>query len=164
MCDNMIAGFGKQEIVNSSVEKLMKVNEHTAEYGLVLSETDAKQLLQERKASLLERNRIEFGEGILPKLIDTFCDSPYIYQSNYVETITRLQDIFYEYKNESMDRITDDELLELMEASFHGESQGSLDYLEETLLEDFTRKIRMQGEAFLKATRRMRDVEDEVQE
>ena len=34
-------------------------------------------------------------------------------QENYADTLMRLQDIFYLYKNESLDELTDDELLEL---------------------------------------------------
>lgn len=163
MSDHFLSVLGKQSITKKSVESLMKVNDRINRFGLVLSEEDAKQLLAERKISLEERNRIEFGEGIISKIIDIFCDSPYVYQSNFVETMTRLQDIFYEYKNESMDQITDDELLELMERYFNGECEGSLDYLEETLLDDFSRQVRVQGEVFLRAVRRKREVEDDVQ-
>jgi len=83
---------------------------------------------------LREQQRVEFGEGILPRLIFTFCDSPHIYQQNYVETLLRLQDIFYLYKNECMDELTDDELLDFMKKAFDGECEGSLDYLEDHLL------------------------------
>ena len=146
----------------NQVARVLDMNERTAKFGLVLTEEDAKQLVEERKNSLVEKQRIEFGEGILPKLIDTFCDSPYIYQDNYVDTIGRLQDIFYEYKNESMDALTDDELLEKMREAFNGECQGSTDYLEETILEELARNIRVGGERFLRESRRRRTVEDDI--
>lgn len=146
----------------NQVARVLDVNERTAKFGLVLTEEDAKQLVEERKNSLVEKQRIEFGEGILPKLIDTFCDSPYIYQDNYVDTIGRLQDIFYEYKNEAMDALTDDELLEKMREAFNGECQGSTDYLEETILEELARNIRVGGERFLRESRRRRTVEDDI--
>ena len=65
-----------------------------------------------------EQQRVEFGESILPKLIDTFYDAPYISQSSYPDTCIRLQEIFYLYKNETMDEMTDDELLEFMKEQF----------------------------------------------
>ena len=46
-----------------------------------------------------KQKRVEFGEGIVPKIIYEFCDSNYIDQNNYVDTIIRLQEIFYLYKN-----------------------------------------------------------------
>ena len=90
----------------------------------------------------------------MPKLIYTFCDSPYLYQDNYVEYITRFQEIFYLYKNESLDDVSDDELLQIMKEHFDGECQGSLDYLEETCLEAFARSIRKGSMRFIGKTRR----------
>lgn len=148
---------GKNQMV-----KLLGVNEYTERFGLTLTEEDAKLLLEDRRNRLVEKQRIEFGEGILPKLIEVFCDSPYIYQDNYVDTIGRLQDIFYEYKNESMDALADDELIEKMQVAFNGECQGSTDYLEETILEELARNIRVGGERFLHESRRRRAVEDDI--
>ena len=92
---------------------------------------------------------MEFGKGVLEKLVYAFCDSDYIYQENYAETLARLQDIFYLYKNESMDELTDDELIDVMREAFDGECQGSLEYLEETCLEKFAREIRCNTRKFI---------------
>jgi hypothetical protein len=137
--------FGKNQLAN-----VMKMNEYTSRFGITISEKDALVLSGDRKDSLKEARRVEFGEGILPKLIQTFCDSPYIYQDNFTETIGRLQDIFYEYKNESMDILSDDELLEYMKDKFDGECGGSLDNLEESVLDEYAREVREQSENFLK--------------
>lgn len=117
-------------------------NDYTQKFGLVLNEEEASLLFAERREVLKKQQRVEFGEGILPKLIFAFCDSPYIYQDNYAETLGRLQEIFYFYKNESMDEFTDDELIEAMKDLFDGECQGSLDYLEDTGLERLARNAR----------------------
>lgn len=113
-----------------------------SKFGLALTEEEVKLLMERRKENLREQQRIEFGEGILPKLIFIFCDSNYIYQENYVKTIIRLQEIFYLYKNEFMDELNDDELLEFMKRAFEGECEGSLEYLEETVLEELARGFR----------------------
>lgn len=127
-------------------QALQKTNEFTKQFGLTLSEGDMELLLEDRRQSLREQERVEFREGILPRLIFAFCDSPYIYQDNYTETIARLQEIFYLYKNETLDELTDDELIDLMKREFEGSCQGSLDYLEETCMERLARRIRY-GEA-----------------
>ena len=111
--DWMILLKGQNQLSN-----VIKTNETTERFGLSLTEQDAKLILAERKNALAEQKRIEFGEGIATKIIYEFCDSEYIYQSNYVETIIRLQEIFYLYKNEMHDEITDDELLHLMKEQF----------------------------------------------
>lgn len=137
----------------NQIQAIVEMNQKTERFGLMLTEEDAKMLAESRKTELREQRRVEFGEGILPKLIFTFCDSPYIAQEDYVDTIARLQEIFYLYKNESMDELTDDELLEFMENAFNGECKGELEYLEGTVLEAFARNIRSEGKSFFKGVR-----------
>lgn len=124
------------------LQKIQECNTYTQKFGLALSEQDALALVEERKNCLKEQERVEFGEGILSKIIFAFCDSPYIYQDNYVETIAELQRIFYLYKNESMDELTDDEVLSFMKKGFDGVCEGSLDNLEDTYLTKFARAAR----------------------
>ncbi len=141
MDNNWLLKLGGQ----NQIEKMLKLNEQTVAFGLVLSKEDAKVLATKRRDTLKEQQRVEFGEGILPKLIFAFCDSCYIDQNNYVETIGRLQEIFYQYKNETMDELSDDELLESMREAFDGECEGSLEFLEETAMERIARKLRKRG-------------------
>lgn len=131
------------------LQKVVECNQYTTKFGVCLSEQEAVVLLEARKSSLREQERIEFGEGILPKLIFNFCDSPYIYQDNYVDTLESLQNIFYLYKNESLDELSDDDLIEYMKKEFEGECQGSLEHLEDTSLERFARNIRRGTHGFI---------------
>ncbi len=127
----------KQEL-----QKVLSCNEKSSKFGLTLTEQEAGMLMQSRKDALKEQRRVEFGEGILPELIETFCDSQFINQDNYAETLAQLQDIFYLYKNESDDNLTDDELITVMKELFEGICYGSADYLQETCLERFARAVR----------------------
>ena len=126
------------EILNKrkqiEIANIKKCNEYTSQYGLVLSDNQISNLLEMKKEILKETGRIEFREGIIDKLIKKFCDSPYINQENYAETLYELIEIFYEYKNETMDLITDDELIEFMKKSFDGICQGDLEYLSGTVM------------------------------
>lgn len=63
-------------------------------------------------------------------------------QQNYRDSLIRLQEIFYLYKNEMMDEITDDELLEFMREQFENVCYGDFDYLEGTCLDIFAQAIR----------------------
>lgn len=128
---------------------IKKTNEYTLQFGLQLTDQEIQELMVQRRACLSEQQRVEFGPGILEKLIFAFCDSDYIYEGNYAETIASLQEIFYLYKNESMDEFTDDELIALMRVAFDGVCQGSLEYLEETYLEEFAREIRSATHKFI---------------
>lgn len=138
MDQNWIMEISKQ----SQLEKLKKTNEFTKKYGLILSEEDTELLVKNRIDSLKEQQRVEFGDSILPKIIYEFCDSPYIYQSNYVEIMIRLQDTFYLYKNEMLDEISDDELLHFMREQFDTVCHGDVEYLEGTCLDLFAQAIR----------------------
>lgn len=126
------------EIVNKrkqiEIANIKKCNEYTSQYGLVLSDNQINNLLERRKETLNETGRIEFREGIIDKLIREFCDSPYINQENYAKTLYELIEIFYEYKNETMDSITDEELIEFMKKSFDGIAEGDLEYLSGTIM------------------------------
>lgn len=126
----------------TQLDQLIKTNQAAERFGLLLTEQDARLILEERNASLREQKRVEFGEGIVPKIIYEFCDSDFIDQNNYVETIIRLQEIFYLYKNEMLDEITDDELLHLMKEQFEILCFGDLDYLEDTCLANFAQAVR----------------------
>lgn len=124
------------------LSKVMGTNEITKRYGLALSEQEAQLILEEQKGALKKYQRAEFGTGITSKIIYEFCDSSYIDQNSYVDTIIRLQEIFYQYKNEMLDEITDDELLHLMKEQFELICYGDLDYLEGTCLDHFAQAVR----------------------
>lgn len=117
------------------ITKIIKTNEYTYKYGLILKQEEVNNIIERRLETLKDTQRIEFGEWAIDKIIKEFCDSPYISGQNYAETIYELIDIFYYYKNETQDLITDDELLTFMKKHFDGISQGSLDYLAGTVLD-----------------------------
>ncbi|MEY8524189.1 DUF6323 family protein [Lachnospiraceae bacterium 38-10] len=126
----------------NGLSRLMETNQATERFGLALTSQDAELILEERGNVLREMRRVEFGEGIIPRIIHEFCDSAYIDQSNYVETLLRLQEIFYLYKNEMLDEISDSELLHFMKEQFESICFGDLDYLEGTCLSNFAQAVR----------------------
>lgn len=127
---------------NREISELKKCNNLTIKFGLSLSDQQIKTIVEKRFESLKAMGRIEFGEGVITKLIYSFCDSPYISQENYEDTLCELQEIFYYFKNEAMELISDDELIEFMKRHFDNECQGSLDYLNGTSLEELCRDTR----------------------
>jgi len=132
------------EIMNNQtwLKQVQNTNHYTMQFGLSLSEQDTKMLFSERNKILKDERRVEFGQSILPQIIYVFCNSAYISQANYKETLIRLQEMFYMYKNEMQDEITDEELLNFMKEQFETVCYGDLDYLEETCLDIFAQAIR----------------------
>jgi len=127
---------------------LLASNERTEQFGLSLTSEDVEKLMVSRKESLKTHERIEFKSEVLQKLIDAFCDSVYLRQDNYVETLEQLQDIFFEYKNEAEENLTDDELITFMREQFDEICCGDIDYLANTCLERFCQAIRAGYEGY----------------
>lgn len=121
--------FSGPLIIKQSVEAVMSCNDLTLKFGLSLTEQQALSLVETRGLALRENGRIEFGGGIIDKIIFEFCDSPYLAMYNYEETLHDLLEIFYYYKNETQDLISDDALIKYMKNAFDSICQGSLELL-----------------------------------
>ena len=130
-----------ERALERTVAALVRCNEKTGPYGLRLSREEMTQLAQQRMAALEQTGRLEFGDGVLETLIETFQDSPNLHQGSYAETIGELQAQFYHFKNESRDRLTDEILLKAMREAFD-RAGGSLDDLAGTAMEDLCRWVR----------------------
>ena len=124
-----------------AAQELRKCNEISERYGLTLTETQIQSLVQSRFDALRFTGRMELGGDILPKLIYAFCDSPHISRIDYSGTLAALQELFYTFKNESEDAMSDDELMEAMKRCFNGKAQGSLEYLENLSISDLYRAL-----------------------
>lgn len=134
---------GSFEILNLQNQAVLKeirdCNAFSSQFGLTLAEPEIRALAECRQKALHDTGRIEFGGGILPKLIYMFCDSPYLDQENYAATLVELQEAFYYYKGEAHERFSDDELIDFMVKVFHGRAQGSAEYLIGTSLDALCR-------------------------
>lgn len=110
-------------------ESLLDYNPHIAGFGLALGREEAIVLLERRDVALVQSGRLEFGESVVKKLLLAFRDSPFLLPNRLGETLGELTELFYLYKNECMDALTDDELLERMRAAFDGPCQGSVELM-----------------------------------
>lgn len=134
--------FASGLIQKQAADELLKWNPYTARYGLQLTSDQAAELVETRNHALTQNGRIEFGGGVLEKIVEKFCNSPYLHTRNYPQTLHQLTEIFYYYKNETMDLISDDELLDFMKASYDGVCHGSLSLLSGRELYYLARNLR----------------------
>ena len=125
-----------------AVSSITDCNAVTCRYGLELSHAQVLRLMGRQGEVLKATGRIEFGEGVIKKLVMAFCDSPYITRESYEDTLMELIEVFYFFKGEAHERISDDELIDAMKNYFDNECEGSLDYLAGTALEELCRKAR----------------------
>jgi hypothetical protein len=131
-----------------AVREILKCNSITSQYGLTLSGAEAAELVETRSQALRKNGRIEFGGGIIDKIVLEFCDSPFISQNNYTCTLNDLVETFYYFKNESMDNISDDELISLMKRYFDNNCQGSVELLQNRELETLAHNIKYNIDAY----------------
>ena len=111
------------------INQIIKCNEITSNYGIILSEDDAKQLTTIQQNTLQEVGLIEFDSHIIEYIIITFCDSSFINKYDYLDTISRLVEIFYYYRQEVNELISDEDIIKYLYLAYEGITQGSLDYL-----------------------------------
>ena len=78
---------GNLQAEKNNAEKLVALNDKTAEYGLTLTEKEALEIVRAHKETLKITDRIEVGDGIVGVLIEKFASSPYIDKWSYKETI-----------------------------------------------------------------------------
>lgn len=126
--------------------ELEEANALTERFGLTLKPSQIARIAQKRFDALKDSGRVEFGRGIVKDLVVAFCDSPYMLEADYEETVSALIDSFYYFRNGADGEVEDGELIDMMRAHFDGACQGSIDALNDATLPDL-----------LKGSRRRRD-------
>ena len=111
-------------------DEIMKLNKITSRKDLVLTRVEALDLISNKNINLKEMGRVEFGLGILDKIICVFYDSAYIDRDNYLEMLESLTNVFYLYQSSFDNRLTDEEILNYMKKCFDSECAGSIELLE----------------------------------
>ena len=112
-----------------AAEEILHSNRHSLPFGLQLTKQQALELAETRSRALHACGRVEFGAGMIGKLAEAFCSSPYLSRETYAETLNELVELFYLYKSETGERVTDDGLIRYMRAAFDGPCGGSLELL-----------------------------------
>ncbi len=116
------------------------LNRETEVYGLTLTQSQAEQLAQVRVQSLRRTGRVEFAPGRIERIIRAFCDSSYLSQEDYADTLASLIELFDAVKTEADDRISDKALIEVLRAAFDGVCCGSLERLADEVLSQVVRR------------------------
>lgn len=124
-----------------TVQTFVEANRRMARYGLTLTPEQMTALAESRARALLDTGRVELGVGILPQIVETFCDSPNLYQAEYAAALEALQAIFYRCKNEAGDLTPDEDILRLLRRAFD-RAGGSTEYLADFSLAELIRWVR----------------------
>ncbi|MBR2474561.1 MAG: hypothetical protein IKB51_05990 [Clostridia bacterium] len=123
----LFTGGMLSEVHNRYIAKeLSALNKHTEQFGIVLSEKDCTDIAECRSDLLVENERIEVGAGAVKRIIEVFCDSGYVNQQNFRDTVEGLLECFYSIKTETEDKLDDETVLEFIKSVFENEAGGDV--------------------------------------
>lgn len=120
--------------------EILKINSESEQYALSLSQEDVEEIIKARNYTLQSYGRIDLNINVTKQLIEILYKSQYTDKDDYVELINDLQEIFYYLKNETLDEISDIDLLEIID-EFYNECSGRIDNVQNNA-EKFSQEYR----------------------
>lgn len=138
---NIILSFLNNNNLIAIKNQILEINDKSVDYGLVLSPKDVEEVIKSRKDSLKTYGRIDLNMDITEKIMEILYTSQYTDKDDYLELINDLQDIFYYLKNETLDEISDNEILDKI-SEFYEKTSGRIDNVQ-NLAEKFANDYRL---------------------
>ena len=120
--------------------EILDLNEKSQVYGLTLNKEDVKEIINSRDNTLKNYGRIELDIGITKMIIENLYKSQYTDKDDYVYAINDLHEVFYYLKNETLDQISDIEIIEIIDEIYNNCS-GRIDIVQEKC-EEFAKNYR----------------------
>lgn len=141
MIKNIILSSIQNKSIVVAKNELLKINDESSSYGLILTPEDVEEIIKSRGYSLKIYGRIDLNMDVTKKLINKIYTSQYTDKDDYVEIINDLQDIFYYLKNETLDEISDNEIIDII-AEFYEKTSGRIDNIQ-NLTEKFALEYKL---------------------
>lgn len=120
--------------------EILELNKKSQIYGLALKQEDIKEIIKSRNNTLKSYGRIELDINVTKRIIENLYTSQYTDKDDYVESINDLQEIFYYLKNETLDQISDIEIIEIID-EFYNKFSGRIEIVQEKS-EEFAKQYR----------------------
>ena len=120
--------------------EILNLNEKSQMYGLSLNKEDVKEIINSRDNTLKSYGRIELNISITKMIIENLYKSQYTDKDDYVYVINDLHEVFYYLKNETLDQISDIEVIEIID-DIYNNCSGRIDIVQEKC-EEFAKNYR----------------------
>ncbi|HEX3027683.1 MAG TPA: DUF6323 family protein [Clostridia bacterium] len=111
------------------IRELMLLNQDLQGGGMMLSRTEADEILTERSRALKSRGRIELDIGVTKTLLKRLAVSPFVGRDQLVKTVSALYEVFHHIKNQTSDHVGDDEVIDAIMIYFEKVCGGSAELL-----------------------------------
>lgn len=141
MTKNIILSSIQDKSIIVAKNDLLKINDESSAYGLILTPQDVEEIIKSRGYSLKNYGRIDLNMDVTKKLINKIYTSQYTDKDDYVEIINDLQDIFYYLKNETLDEISDNEIIDII-VEFYEKTSERIDNIQ-NLTEKFALEYKL---------------------
>lgn len=141
MTKNIILSSIQNKSIIVAKNELLKINDESSAYGLILTPQDVEEIIKSRGYSLKNYGRIDLNMDVTKKLINKIYTSQYTDKNDYVEIINDLQDIFYYLKNETLDEISDNEIIDII-VEFYEKTSGRIENIQ-NLTEKFALEYKL---------------------
>lgn len=141
MTKNIILSSIQDKSIIVAKNDLLKINDESSAYGLILTPQDVEEIIKSRGYSLKNYGRIDLNMDVTKKLINKIYTSQYTDKDDYVEIINDLQDIFYYLKNETLDEISDNEIIDII-VEFYEKTSGRIENIQ-NLTEKFALEYKL---------------------
>lgn len=142
MTNNIILSSLQNEAMIVAKNEILKINEESSAYGLILTPENVEEIIKSRNYSLKTYGRIDLNMDVTKKIINKIYTSQYTDKDDYVEVINDLQDVFYYLKNETLDKISDNEIIDII-SDFYEKTSGRIDNIQ-NLVEKFALDFRLE--------------------
>lgn len=111
------------------IHELLLCNEVLKKQGLVLSFSDAEEIMAVRGRVLKNQERIELDINVSKTLLYQMAQSSYVNPENYVATVNDMYGIFHYIKNATSDLVSDEEVIDAIVVYYNQVCGGSTEFL-----------------------------------
>lgn len=124
------------DIIFSEVKELNKI---TSNYGLVLSDFEIRDLIDNKNCVLKNIGRIELDKSAVTLIIREFCKSSHITSEEWVSTINEIITLFYNVRNEIRDNVSDYDLVKFIYDVFENKVHGVVELVYDEVMNEVNR-------------------------
>lgn len=126
-------------------DEIMTVDEKAKNNNIILTRDKVEYIIDSHKSALRNYDRIEFGENLAKKILDRFCESPYVKNHNVHTVVESILEIFYCVKSETETEITDNEIIDKLFMAYENECSGSVELLYDWAVQRLIRAVNFKG-------------------
>lgn len=130
-----VLNLGNDIVIN----EVKELNKETIKYGLVLSDFEIRDLVNNKNNVLKSVGRIEMDKSAVTLIISEFCKSSYISSEEWAGVVNEIITLFYNVRNEISDNVSDFDLVKFMYNIFENKVHGVVELLSDEVMNEVNR-------------------------